>query len=155
MELPLLAGLLVLGLQRTVSINIFGSLECLTRLIQTFYNLSRWIAGVEDSQKTDVHYRYSEKSVTLLSLIDSYSLFRAFQSLRQNTRRFSSSSLLGLESTEHHYGSVHRLRLHDPRLPLTRQIPPLDLLPLRFSIIVIGAKHKQRRFRKDQRGLKT
>ena len=43
---------------------MFKTLECLVlsevdSFDSAFYLVSRWIAGVEESQKTDVHYRYS------------------------------------------------------------------------------------------------
>ena len=42
-----------------------------------FYLVSRWLAGVEESQKTDVHYRYSD-------VVRFSDRFRTFD----NTRRY-------------------------------------------------------------------
>ena len=56
-----------------------------------FYLVSRWLAGVEESQKTDVHYRYSD-------------VVRFSDRLRPSTihvdTRLFTSSLLVLESAK-------------------------------------------------------
>lgn len=56
-----------------------------------FYLVSRWLAGVEESQKTDVHYRYSD----VVRFSD-----RLRPSIIHVDTRLLSSSLLVLESAK-------------------------------------------------------